>query len=415
MRAVIAMCVALGVLVGLLRFKVKVGRSMIVSAVVLSVFLGVGPGQLWRALALEWQSKAVMQTTGWLLVSLTALVIMVNVFAVAMREAGVSEHLVPAMQGLFRSRRVALSAIPFMMGMLPTPGGIMLSAPIVRDFGDKVGMDRSRLAAINFYFRHQWESVWPLFPAIPLVQGILGVSAFSIISANVALWLFGVAGGVIFLLLVGPAPQKAIIASERRHLGHNLRDFAHALWPIVLTVTLYTALNVPPALGIAVATIAFLVLHKITLNRWPGIFKTAFEPDLVLLITGALLFKLNLEAGQAISMLMDMLNRHAVPPHLIIFFLPLLVGYLIGIASATIAMTFPLLAPLIGTGGEALMGLEALGFSGLLFGLFITPVHICLPLSAGYFEVPLPNIIVKLLLPAVLVAAAGVMMAIFFG
>jgi len=413
MRAVISTVVALGALVVLLRMKVKIGRSMILSALVLSVFLGVGPQQLWRDLAMEWASKPVTQTTAWLLVSLTALVIMVNVFGAAMRRTAVSSRLAPAMQGLFRSRRLALAAIPFMMGMLPTPGGIMLSAPTVRDFGDHLAIDRSRLAAINFYFRHQWESVWPLFPAIPLVQGILGVSAFSVVSANALLWLFGVAGGVIFLLLVGPAPQKSIIESQKHRFARNLRDFAHALWPIVLTAVLYTAFSVPPALGISAATVAFLLLHRIQPRRWPKILKDSFDPDLVLLITGALLFKTNLEAARAISEVMNLLDRYGVSPYLIIFLLPMLVCYLTGIASATIAVTFPLLAPLIGTGAEARMGLEALGFSGLLFGLFITPVHLCLPLSAAYFEVPLQKIIVKLLLPAVLVAAAGVIMAVF--
>ncbi len=90
-----------------------------------------------------------------------------------MGQIGLSARLVPAMHGLFRSRRVALAAIPLVMGLLPTPGGIMLSAPMVREAGDKMGVERSRVAAINFFFRHQWEPIWPLFPAVPLIVTML--------------------------------------------------------------------------------------------------------------------------------------------------------------------------------------------------------------------------------------------------
>jgi hypothetical protein len=222
------------------------------------------------------------------------------------------------------------------------------------------------------------------------------------------------AGGAIFLLL-GIGPRKSKNVAQGRHFGRNLSDFTHAFWPIALAAALYAAWDIPPALGILIALIGFLTLHKLSFNRWLQIFKAAKEPDLVLLVGGALFFKLILEAGRAIPELMDLLAASNIPPYLVIFFLPLSAAFLTGIASASIAITFPLLAPLIGTGAGARIGLEALAFSGLLCGLFVTPVHLCLPLSAGYFQVPLPGIIVKLLLPVVFIAAAGVTMAVFFG
>ena len=49
-------------------------------------------------------------------------------------------------------------------------GGVSGGAWATLNLGDHVGVKRSRLAAINFFFRHQWEPVWPLYPAVPLVQ-----------------------------------------------------------------------------------------------------------------------------------------------------------------------------------------------------------------------------------------------------
>ena len=412
MRSLISMALSLGLLVTLLRFKFKIGRSMLFSAVALAVFLGVTPAAMWDELVREWQGKSITQTTGYLFVTLTALVLMVNVLSQAMQQSGVSERLCPAMQGLFRSRRVALSIVPLIMGMLPAPGGIMLSAPMVRELGDELGVERSRLATINFYFRHQWEPVWPLFPAIPLVQGILGVSAISIIAHNAVIVLSGILGGVIFLLLIGMPPKKKGQKISKALFHHNLLDFIHAFWPIGLAAVLYAALNMPPAAGILIATIGFLLLHRIKLNRWGGIFKAAKEPDIAVLIFGALLFKLNLQAGGGVTDVMELLSRHNIPAGLIIFSLPFLVAFLTGITSATIAVTFPLLAPLIGTGTEAEMSLEALAFAGVISGLLVTPVHLCLALSTGYFETSFSKIIIKLLPPTAFIIISAVLMVI---
>jgi len=290
----------------------------------------------------------------------------------------------------------------------------MLSAPMVRDLGDHIGVDRTHSAAINFFFRHQWEPVWPLFPAVPLIQGMFGISAFALISHNMAIMLAGTLGGVLFLLLSGIPPRRAEKQSNGR-FAKNIRDFVHAFWPIAAVAGLYAGLNLTPAIGIFVATFIFLAIHKVPLNRWPTIFKSGLEPDLAFLILGALLFKLNLEAGQAIDAVVQFLSEMNVPKYVLIFFLPMLVSFLTGVATPTVAMTFPFLMPFIGTGPEAKVALQTLAFSGVVCGLLVTPVHLCLSLSASYFEAPLVRIVVKLLAPLALVAAAGFLMAVLFG
>ena len=411
MYALIAMALALTLLVVLLRLKVKLGRSMLLSSITLAILLGVSPSEFWTTVVNEWYNKPLNQTTGYLFVTLTVLVISVNVLGAAMKETGVSQRLVPALQGLFRSRRFALAAIPMMMGMLPTPGGIMLSAPMVRDLGDRIGVDRSRLAAINFFFRHQWESVWPLFPAVPLIQSMFGISAFVLISHNMAIMLAGTLGGVIFLLLSGIPPKNRENQSHGLFMN-NIRNFTHAFWPIALVAALYAGLNLSPAVTILLAIFIFLILHKVPLNRWAKLFKSGAEPDFALLIFGALLFKLNLQAGQAIPAVVQLFSEMNVPPYFLIFFLPLLVGFLTGVTMPTVAITFPFLMPFIGTGQETKVELETLAFSGLVCGLLLTPVHLCLALSASYFEAPLVKIVLKLLVPVIFVAAAGILSAL---
>ncbi len=408
----ISIIISLVVLVTLLRLKVKIGLSMVLSACLLALLLGVLPSEAVKELAAEWRSKPLTQTTGYLFISLTALLLLVNVIGAAMEEIGLSKRLVPAMQDLFKSRRFALALIPLLMGMLPTPGGIMLSAPMVRDAGDKIGVERSRLAAINFFFRHQWEPVWPLFPVLPLVQSLLAISAFRLFSYHIILTGAGILGGAVVLLMFGIPPKHPDHFQDKRHIGHNLLDLLHAFWPIALTAGLYITFDLPPAAGLFFAIIGLLLIHKVPFKRWLFVFKAAREPDMVLLIFGALFFKLNLQASGAIGSIVEFLTNANVPPGLLLFMLPMLVSFSTGVTMPTVAITYPFLIAFIGTGPEAKMGFESLAFSGMIFGLWLTPVHLCLTLSASFFQTSLLKIIFKLLLPTTAVAVTGILLAV---
>lgn len=409
----LAMIVAsLAVLVVLLRLKVRIGLAMTVSAVVLAALLRVTPGAMWARLVTEWRAQPFTETTPYLFVSLTALLLLVNVVGQAMGEIGLSARLVPAMHGLLRSRRVALAAIPLLMGMLPTPGGIMLSAPMVREAGDKIGVERGRLAAINYFFRHQWEPVWPLFPAVPLVVQMLGVPAASVVGYHAVLSIAGILGGVVFLLLVGIPPRRAEHMEARAGAGSHARDFMHALWPILFTAILYVGLNVPPAVGIFIAIIGLLLLHKVAIRRWPRIFRAAREPDVVLLLFGALWFKLILESSGAIASVVAFFEQIHMPPLIVLFVLPFIVGFSTGVTAPTVAITYPFLMPFIRTGEHVSVGLEALAFAGIMFGLAVSPIHLCVALSASYFNTPLLRVIWRILPAALCVTGAGLVLAL---
>jgi|GEM_PF-6986200 len=72
-----------------------------------------------------------------------------------------------------------------------------------------------------------------------------------------------------------------------------------------------------------------------------------------------------------------------------------------------------LVARLLGKPDHALTGaLLILAFAGLVFGLAVSPIHLCLALSVSYFNAPLLRIVLKVLPAALCVAAAGFAMAL---
>jgi len=375
MYALGAIVVSLLVLVVLLRLRIRIGLAMTISAVALAVLLGVTPGRMWARLVQEWHEQPLAETTPYIFVSLTALLLLVNVVGEAMGQIG-------------------------------------LSAPMVREAGDKIGVERSRTAAINFFFRHQWEPVWPLFPAVPLIVVMLRLPAAQVVGYHAALSIAGVLAGMFFLLLFGIPPRKAEDIETHGSVGSHAKDFFHALWPILFTAVLYVGLNVPPAVGVFLAIIGLLMLHRVDVHRWGGIFKAAREPDMVLLLFGALWFKLNLEASGAIGSVVGFFQQMHMPPLLVLFLLPFLVSFSTGVTTPTVAITYPFLMPFIRTGDTISLGMETLAFAGIVFGLAVSPIHLCLALSASYFDTPLLRIVLRVLPPALCVAAAGLAVAL---
>lgn len=415
--ALLCVAVALTTFTILQQRRLKIGRAMLLSSACLAWLLGVTPRLWWGTLLEEWQRKPLAETTPFLFVTLSGLVLLVNVLGAAMQTTGVSKRLATALQHLCRSRRATLATIPFIMGMLPTPGGIMLSAPMVRDLGDHTGVDRVRQAAINFFFRHQLETVWPLFPAVPLIGAMLQVSPGRLLAHNLVISLSGLLAGILFLLLWGFPPAAATSAGVDAppRSREPLRDLLHALWPIALTAALYVGLGLPAALGILVSTVGFLVLHQVPRAQWRRLFASSLEWDFVLLILGALLYKLDLDAARAVADIADYLRALHVPIPILVFSLPFLVGYVTGVTMPTVAMTFPLLKVYMGEGATAHLGYEVLGFAGVICGLFVTPVHLCLTLSGTYFGVPLGRVLRQVLAPTLVVAAAAFAMALWLG
>jgi integral membrane protein (TIGR00529 family) len=412
--ALLCVALALTTFTVLHQRRMKIGRAMLLSALCLAWLLGVAPRLWWSTLLLEWQKKPLAETTPFLFLTLTGLVLLVNVLGTAMQETGVSKRLAPALQHLFRSRRAALATIPFIMGMLPTPGGIMLSAPMVRDLGDNTGVARVRQASINFFFRHQLETVWPLFPSVPLIQAMLQVTPGRLLAHNLVISLSGLIAGTLCLLVWGfpaAAPASATPATPQRSREH-VASLLHALWPIALTAGLYVGLGLPAALGILASTVGFLAVHRVPRTQWRRIFASSMEWDFALLILGALLYKLDLDAAGAVADIADYLRVMHVPVPVLVFSLPFLVGYVTGVTMPTVAMTFPLLKVYMGEGATAHLGYEVLGFAGVICGLFLTPVHLCLALSGSYFGVPLGRVLREVLAPTIAVAAAAFAMAL---
>jgi len=91
-----------------------------------------------------------------------------------------------------------LAFIPALLGLIPMPAGAMFSAPMVKEVGGRVGLTPEEETFVNYWFRHIWEFVWPLFPGIILFAGLLKVEIQKVILVQFPLTIVTVIVGFIW-------------------------------------------------------------------------------------------------------------------------------------------------------------------------------------------------------------------------
>ena len=76
---------------------------------------------------------------------------------------------------VFKDMRVVITMLPAMIGLVPIVGGALVSAPMVVEGSDELGLSPERRTFVNYWFRHLWEYVVPTYPGLILAATMLGM------------------------------------------------------------------------------------------------------------------------------------------------------------------------------------------------------------------------------------------------
>src|SRR4030042_1239239 len=105
--------------------------------------------------------------------------------------------LLASLEALSRDGRVALAVIPGLIGMLPMIGGAIFSAPMVKEIGSHLQVDRNRMTYVNYWFRHVWEWVLPVYPTLILVAALLEIPPRDLALSQWPIMAAGIVIGIV--------------------------------------------------------------------------------------------------------------------------------------------------------------------------------------------------------------------------
>lgn len=393
----------LAVVVFLLRRKMHLGLVMLIGAVILAFLYLTPPHDF---LAGAWAALASPKS-----LEMTATLIFTMIMENILRSTGTLKRMVESLSELLQDARFVMASMPAMIGMLPSPGGAVFSAPMVREAAARLTMPADQKAFINYWYRHIWEYVSPLYPGIILVAGLARIPYQKIVLANLPYALSVVLWGALFAFSgVGSAPAGSGTVVGR---WKALRMFLATVSPIMAALVLVVVFRVNPVPAMGGVTVLLYLVHRYSPSAIARSLRESISIKAMTLVFGIMIFQETLRLTGALDGISRFFAESGLPAVLIITVIPFLAGVMTGLTVAFVGITFPILMPLMG-GDTLSLGLLSLAFGSGFTGVMISPVHLCLVLTREYFEADMAKVYHRLWIPQALVLAAALVPVYIF-
>jgi integral membrane protein (TIGR00529 family) len=384
-----------GLIVFLIRKKWNLGYIMIFA----SLLLGI----LFRLRVKDIILNVVLAIIDSMTLKLFGIIVLVFLLSGVLRKIESLRDIVDSLQKLVKDHRLILAFIPAFLGLIPMPAGAMFSAPMVNEVASRMNLQAEEKTFINYWFRHIWELIWPLYPSIILFSALLEVEIREIVKVQFPL--------TIALFIIGLVWEQRNIKrniienTNRKDVFFNMKKLFLGTWPILLIAVfvLFVKLDFLISLSIVILSLILLNRYKIKVKDIKDIIKSDLDLNILFLIAGIMIFKRMLEATGIIIIIPEFFTGLGIPRLVVLFIIPFLVGILTGISSATVGICFPVLLPFMVVQNEVNLNYAMFAYVGAYIGMMISPVHLCLVVTKDYFKADLAKIYKLLALPLLII------------
>ena len=283
-----------------------------------------------------------------------------------------------ALCGIFNSRRVNAMIAPFIIGLLPSAGAVIIACPIVDNAGGEY-ISKEDKTFITSYYRHISEAFLPTYSSILLALQLSGVdmSAFVLLMLPMALILF-ILG---YYMYVKKIPVETGLPNSTNKKD-DVKNLVLSIWPILLAIIGILAIKIQVHVAVAIVIVLNFITGKFSWKEIQPMFFSAFEKKLIFNTIVIMMFKDVLTYTGVIDRLPENFAGLPVPP-VIIFALVFLVGTIVAGTQAIIALGIPLAFAAIPGGGLPLM---VLLMSMTYIAMQVSPTHICLAIVTEEFK-----------------------------
>jgi len=378
MAEIIKIALVLFLILFLIRKKLNIGYVLLIASSALFILYGMdAPGIAATIKKTVFSSIAIK-----LLLALS----LIRVLELILRERNILATMTSTAKTLFRKRRAVIISMPMLIGMLPSLGGAYFSAPMVKEATSGIHMSREEKAFINYWFRHPWEFILPLYPGILLASAVSNIPLYNLIKANMVYAVLLLVTGFLFAMRgIEKDVQKetANNAAGKRSLQPVLRKELASFLPIMAVLLLVFFIHMELHYALLATIIPLFIYYRYSIADIFRVIRYGFALEVLLLIFGIMLFKETLEMSGAVQNLSSFFIQHKIPLLPIICILPFTIGMLTGLTVGFVGSTFPLL---INISGGAPLANITLAFAAGFIGVLLSPVHLCLILTKEYFK-----------------------------
>lgn len=294
-----------------------------------------------------------------------------------------------------------------LMGMLPMPGGALLSAPVIKKAG--VGVSPDRQAAINIWFRHFLLLVYPFGALLPTTK-MAGINVYEQIVYLIPGFFLLLFLGYLFLLkdITGTIQTASSPKPKKILVPFGIILIAPLIHITFITLDPYRLPEFYLVCAVATSFLLSLYFGHISLGNIKKIILKMKPWKYSLIIMGMFLF-LNIFKASDTPGVFEALN---VPK----IFLLVIIGFLLGFATGRVQLPVSILLPVyLAKYGVSFMTPVsfAIMFFSVYLGYLISPVHPCVAVSLTYFHTSLKHTIKHMIPPAAIGLIAVFLVSLF--
>ncbi|MFW6048716.1 MAG: DUF401 family protein [Candidatus Bipolaricaulota bacterium] len=322
-----------------------------------------------------------------------------------LEESGGMEDLVKNMR---IGKRPFLAASPALLGMLPMPGGALLSAPMVESSGkDLAG---STKAVLNVWFRHILFLIYPLGPALIASAKIAGLEVYQTIPYLFPLFAVAVILGYFYFLRETETRMSYDSAFSPRGLLVPLGIILLAPIADFLLKTFldFQVSELATLVGVGLSLSAAWYVSKFDFSEMFSVVKKMKPWNYSLIIFGMFTF-LNVFTASGAP---EALGGLAIPLPVLVVVVSFLLGLATGRIQAPASIVIPIFLAREGMASMPLIAF-ALTFFSVFIGYVITPIHPCVSISVEYFDATVGNYVKKIAAPAFISIALAAVLSLF--
>ncbi|MDH7488158.1 MAG: DUF401 family protein [Anaerolineae bacterium] len=401
MIALLKLLLVFATVIVALNRRADVGATLLAGALALGLLMGRAP----TALALDaWSAITSAET-----IRLVVIVILILTLTEALKASRYMESMVQALLELITDARVVLAMVPALAGLLPMPGGAMFSAPMVAEVGRHFQVDNNQKAFANYWFRHIWEYIMPLYPALVLCSTLLAIPLGTFTRNQWLLTVAAVVAGWIVVLARFHKNDSDVPHINRRR---SLWNLARSIWPVLLVVVATMALDVDLLITLPVVLVVLGVAARFSWPQIRCVLRKGLDWHIALVLIGAMVFKQIMQSTGVVEQVSETLAAAGVPPLAMIATIPFIVGLATGVTTAAFSISVPVVMPLLYVAGALHLPYVLLMYAGGMTGLMLSPVHLCLILTRDYFRADWGKMMRPVLFAQAVVMATGVAIAL---
>jgi hypothetical protein len=381
----------------LIRKRCPLGYAMLIGSGILGAIFGMG----WLSiLKSAWKACSDLTT-----LELSAIVVLIIILSSVLEEKGQLQRLLSSLQLLIRNVKVLLIILPALIGLLPMPGGALFSAPMVKVASRKLKLTPVQHTVINYWFRHVWEYVLPLYPGIILASKLSGVRLPHLALAQLPLTVVMLLSGVFFYLRrIHTTGGGSTQLDEKVEVGPVFLQLLINALPILLVIVLAIFLGINLIIALAVSIAVATAINGSRAKDVARLILKSIPINMIILVFGIMVFKVMLRESGSIEATAIFLQTYNVPLPLMFALLPFLAGILTGITVGFVGVSFPILLALLKTGGYDISHI-VLAYGMGFVGVLLSPVHLCLLVTKDYFKARFDKVYRSLLIPVLPIVA----------